>query len=166
MESQPAQFQAVPEPITRVVVDLRGDAVYHIDGTDGGARVSVGDEVGVATLHNALAMLHKAGCRWDKALALLDKRDTLLRPLAEALAAADEAVRPCSVCASLDSTDPCAICADARRDPGQQREMQRRLLVHRRNAHQSADRQVQPTAFGHERIGLVRQNTVPGRCAG
>lgn len=33
----------------------------------------IGDENGVATLHNALAMLHKAGCRWDKALALLDK---------------------------------------------------------------------------------------------
>ena len=33
----------------------------------------VGDENGVATLHNALAMLHKAGCRWRRALDLLDK---------------------------------------------------------------------------------------------
>ncbi len=33
----------------------------------------VGDEVGVATLYNALAMLHKAACRWEEALALLDK---------------------------------------------------------------------------------------------
>jgi type IV pilus assembly protein PilQ len=39
-----AQFQAVPEPITRVVVDLRADAVYHVDGTDRGAVVSVGVE--------------------------------------------------------------------------------------------------------------------------
>ncbi len=33
----------------------------------------VGDEVGVATLYNALAMLHKAACRWDQALNLLDR---------------------------------------------------------------------------------------------
>ncbi|HOX26621.1 MAG TPA: sigma 54-interacting transcriptional regulator [Candidatus Krumholzibacteria bacterium] len=33
----------------------------------------VGDEHGVATLHNALAMLHKAACRWDRAMSLLDK---------------------------------------------------------------------------------------------
>jgi DNA-binding NtrC family response regulator/tetratricopeptide (TPR) repeat protein len=33
----------------------------------------VGDEAGVATLYNALAMLQKAACQWDKALSLLDK---------------------------------------------------------------------------------------------
>ena len=33
----------------------------------------VGDESGVATLHNALALLHKAGCRWQQSLDLLDK---------------------------------------------------------------------------------------------
>lgn len=50
------------------------------------------------------------------ALALLQKRDALMRPLAEALVAAAEAIRPCSVCGNLDTTDPCAICADAGRD--------------------------------------------------
>jgi recombination protein RecR len=52
------------------------------------------------------------------ALALLQKREALMRPLAEALAAAAAAVRPCSVCGNLDTADPCAICADARRDRG------------------------------------------------
>ena len=50
------------------------------------------------------------------ALALLERRESLLRPLAEALAAAEAAIRPCSVCGNLDTTDPCAICSDPRRD--------------------------------------------------
>jgi recombination protein RecR len=50
------------------------------------------------------------------ALALLKKRDTLLAPLAAALADAQEKVRTCSTCGSLDVTDPCAICSDATRD--------------------------------------------------
>lgn len=37
-----AQFQTVPEPITRVVVDLRSDADYQVDATADGAVVSVG----------------------------------------------------------------------------------------------------------------------------
>ncbi len=37
-----AQFQATPEPITRVVIDLRSDADYRVDGTSNGAIVSVG----------------------------------------------------------------------------------------------------------------------------
>jgi len=37
----------------------------------------VGDEVGVATLYNALAMLKKADCQWEKALQLLDKATDL-----------------------------------------------------------------------------------------
>lgn len=52
------------------------------------------------------------------ALALLQKREALMRPLADALAAAADAIRPCSVCGNLDTTDPCGLCADARRDRG------------------------------------------------
>ena len=37
-----AQFQATPEPITRVVIDLRSEAEYQVDGTATGAVVSVG----------------------------------------------------------------------------------------------------------------------------
>jgi recombination protein RecR len=50
------------------------------------------------------------------ALALLQKRDAVMRPLAEAMAAAADAIRPCSVCGNLDTTDPCGLCTDARRD--------------------------------------------------
>jgi recombination protein RecR len=49
-------------------------------------------------------------------LALLKKREQLLGPLSEALAAAAERVRTCGLCGALDSTDPCAICADPSRD--------------------------------------------------
>ncbi|MBI5162692.1 MAG: recombination protein RecR [Magnetospirillum sp.] len=50
------------------------------------------------------------------ALHLVEKRDTLLLPLAEALAAAAEKVRTCSVCGNFDSVDPCTICGDPRRE--------------------------------------------------
>ena len=50
-------------------------------------------------------------------LMLLKKREQLLAPLSDALAAAAERVRTCAAFGSLDSTDPCAICADASRDP-------------------------------------------------
>jgi type IV pilus assembly protein PilQ len=37
-----AQFQADPSPVTRVVLDLRGEATYRIDETQYGAAISVG----------------------------------------------------------------------------------------------------------------------------
>ncbi len=51
------------------------------------------------------------------ALHMLNRRDTVLAPLAQALAAAAQSVTACRTCGNLDSIDPCAICADARRDP-------------------------------------------------
>jgi recombination protein RecR len=50
------------------------------------------------------------------ALALLKKRETLLEPLADALAKAAAALKTCSVCGNLDTSDPCALC----RDPGRE----------------------------------------------
>jgi recombination protein RecR len=50
------------------------------------------------------------------ALALLKRKDQLLVPLADAMAAAADRVRVCQVCGSLDTSDPCAICADTSRD--------------------------------------------------
>ena len=50
------------------------------------------------------------------ALALLRRRDTLLQPLAEALAACAARVRPCAACGNLDAADPCAICTAPDRD--------------------------------------------------
>lgn len=52
------------------------------------------------------------------ALHLLKKRETLMQPLASALGDAARAIRACSICGNLDTTDPCSICADHRRDAG------------------------------------------------
>jgi recombination protein RecR len=49
-------------------------------------------------------------------LKLLQHPETRMLPLAQALAAAARAVRHCTQCGNLDSTDPCAICADPQRD--------------------------------------------------
>ena len=47
----------------------------------------------------------------------MKRRESLMLPLAEALAEAARAVRPCSTCGNLDTVDPCGICTDDRRDP-------------------------------------------------
>jgi recombination protein RecR len=52
------------------------------------------------------------------ALRLVEKRDTLLVPLAAAMAAAADKVKTCSVCGNFDSIDPCGVCTDPRRDDG------------------------------------------------
>ncbi|KIL97555.1 Recombination protein RecR [Paramagnetospirillum magnetotacticum MS-1] len=51
------------------------------------------------------------------ALRLVEKRESLLIPLGQAMAEAAAKVRTCSVCGNFDTIDPCAICADHRRDP-------------------------------------------------
>lgn len=50
------------------------------------------------------------------ALHLVEKRETLLLPLAKALNAVGDSVKTCSVCGNFDSVDPCSICTDPRRD--------------------------------------------------
>ncbi len=50
-------------------------------------------------------------------LHLMKKRESLMLPLAEAMARAAESVTLCGTCGNLDSQDPCAICRDPRRDP-------------------------------------------------
>src|ERR1700751_3349425 len=50
------------------------------------------------------------------ALYLVKRRESLLEPLAAALANAAEAIRPCSICGNLDTVEPCAICRDPERD--------------------------------------------------
>jgi recombination protein RecR len=52
------------------------------------------------------------------ALALLKKRETLLEPLADALAKAAEALKQCSICGNLDTAEPCALCRDSARETG------------------------------------------------
>jgi recombination protein RecR len=50
------------------------------------------------------------------ALALLKRRETLLEPLADAMAKAAAALKQCSLCGNLDTTDPCALCRDPLRE--------------------------------------------------
>jgi len=52
------------------------------------------------------------------ALMLLSRKESALAPLIASLQAAERAVRRCSVCSNLDSTDPCAMCADPERSNG------------------------------------------------
>lgn len=49
-------------------------------------------------------------------LHLLRAKDTLMPPMIEALVAARESVKSCSLCGNLDSADPCHICTDVKRD--------------------------------------------------
>jgi recombination protein RecR len=78
--------------------------------------VSAGPEI--ERLIALLAKLPGLGPRSARrsALALLKRRDQLLRPLAQAMAEAADKVKACSVCGALDVSDPCAVCADPTRD--------------------------------------------------
>jgi recombination protein RecR len=49
-------------------------------------------------------------------LRLLREPQTRMLPLAAAMQDAARAVRTCSLCGNLDSTDPCVICVDPKRD--------------------------------------------------
>ncbi|MEX0922377.1 MAG: recombination mediator RecR [Rhodovibrionaceae bacterium] len=51
------------------------------------------------------------------ALYLMQRRESLLQPLAEALERAGERIVACGVCGNLDAQDPCAICREPGRDP-------------------------------------------------
>lgn len=50
------------------------------------------------------------------ALHLLNKRQTVMVPLASALMQAAENIKECGTCGNLDMNNPCAICQDMKRD--------------------------------------------------
>ena len=50
------------------------------------------------------------------ALHLIRRKESVMEPLARALAEAAATIRLCSNCGNIDSQDPCAICIDPRRD--------------------------------------------------
>ena len=50
-------------------------------------------------------------------LQLIQKKETLLSPLAQAMADAVEKACICSTCGNADTQDPCTICRDQARDP-------------------------------------------------
>ncbi|MEL6379442.1 MAG: recombination mediator RecR [Pseudomonadota bacterium] len=68
-------------------------------------------------LIDLLAKMPGLGPRSAKraALFLLKKRDTVMHPLAFAMAEAAQRVKTCSQCGNWDSVDPCAVCTDGER---------------------------------------------------
>lgn len=72
----------------------------------------------IEQLISLLAKLPGLGPRSARraALHLIKKKETLLLPLADAMAEAGEKVINCSICGNVDTVDPCAICASPRRD--------------------------------------------------
>jgi len=75
----------------------------------------------IERLIQALARLPGFGPRSARraALFLLERRDSVLAPLAAALRAAADRVCTCSTCGNLDTTDPCGLCANPERDDSQ-----------------------------------------------
>jgi recombination protein RecR len=73
----------------------------------------------IERLAGLLARLPGLGPRSSRraVLALMKRRDRLMRPLIEAMQACVEKIASCSICGNLDASDPCAICSDADRDP-------------------------------------------------
>ena len=73
----------------------------------------------IETLVQLLARLPGLGPRSGRraVLHMLQRKDALMRPLAEALLETADRVKPCRECGNLDSIDPCGIC----RDPGRNR---------------------------------------------
>ncbi len=67
------------------------------------------------TLLSRLPGLGRRSARRAVLRMLMDPAERML-PLADALTAAAEAVRPCETCGNLDAHSPCAICADRHRD--------------------------------------------------
>lgn len=72
----------------------------------------------IEQLISLLAKLPGLGPRSARraALQLIKKKETLLLPLAEAMAEAGENVINCSICGNVDTIDPCGICASPKRD--------------------------------------------------
>ncbi len=80
------------------------------------SNTNIGPEL--ARLIDLLSKLPSLGPKSARrvALTLLKKRESLMQPLADALAAAALAVKACNVCGNLDTIEPCSICANDMRD--------------------------------------------------
>src|SRR5688572_10987883 len=72
----------------------------------------------ITSLTGALSKLPGIGPRSAEriALHLVQSESATVRHLAEAILAARERIRLCSVCGGLTETEPCSICSDTRRD--------------------------------------------------
>lgn len=75
----------------------------------------------IETLIDLLARLPGLGPRSARraVLAMLKKRESLMAPLAQALAGVALSARDCQVCGNIGTTDVCPICADETRATGE-----------------------------------------------
>lgn len=75
----------------------------------------------IETLIDLLARLPGLGPRSARraVLALLKKREGLMVPLAQSMAQVALAIRDCTTCGNIGTSDPCPICADPRRETGE-----------------------------------------------
>ncbi|KAF0184934.1 MAG: recombination protein RecR [Hyphomonadaceae bacterium] len=80
------------------------------------SRATFGPELG--RLIELLAKVQGLGPKSARraVLALLKRKDNLMRPLAEAMLVAADQIKPCKICGNLDTMDPCAICLSDVRD--------------------------------------------------
>jgi len=74
--------------------------------------------VEIDALIKMLARLPGMGPRSARraAIHLLQHKESLMQPLASAIATAADAIRTCSQCGNLDTSDPCGVCASHKRD--------------------------------------------------
>lgn len=72
----------------------------------------------IERLISLLAKLPGLGPRSARraALDLIRKRETVMKPLAEAMTLAAERIKTCGTCGNIDVNDPCSICAAPGRD--------------------------------------------------
>src|SRR5687768_2175492 len=96
---------------------LRGSLGSHLSmRVCSSVRRTTGPEI--ERLIQLLAKLPGLGPRSARraALHLIRRKESLMEPLASAMAEAAATIRICSTCGNIDTRDPCAICSDPRRD--------------------------------------------------
>jgi recombination protein RecR len=82
------------------------------------SKTSAGPEI--QRMIDLIARLPGLGPRSARraALFLLKRQDTLLKPMAEAMADAAAKIEQCQTCGNYDTLQPCAVCQATGRDEG------------------------------------------------
>ncbi len=82
------------------------------------SKTSAGPEI--QRMIDLIARLPGLGPRSARraALFLLKRQDSVLRPMAEAMADAADKIEQCKTCGNFDTLQPCAVCQETGRDDG------------------------------------------------
>jgi len=97
---------------------MNGSDTQKTDPYRKGQRATDGQEI--ERLIQLLARLPGLGPRSARraALHMIQRKQSLMEPLCDALSRAVTAVTICDTCANIDTQNPCPICTDPRRDHG------------------------------------------------